>query len=150
MKQVTPFLLVLSLALVAPSLSARAVPCVLTGSWINDLGSIMTIRALNGEGGFTGTYRTAVTATTNKILPSPLQGSQHQPNQKNHPTFGFTVNWSFSDSVTVFTGQCFVDEAGEEVLKTMWLLRSRMDDIKDDWKATRVGTNVFTRLQPQE
>ncbi|NXQ88246.1 AVID protein, partial [Nyctibius grandis] len=52
------------------------VPCVLTGSWINDLGSIMTIRALNGEGGFTGTYRTAVTATTNKILPSPLQGSQ--------------------------------------------------------------------------
>ncbi|KFO89742.1 Avidin, partial [Buceros rhinoceros silvestris] len=82
---------------------------------------------------------TAVTATNNKILESPLQGSQHSTNQKSHPTFGFTVNWSFSDSVTVFTGQCFcfVDEDGEEILKTMWLLRSQVDSMKDDWKATR-------------
>ncbi|NXF42012.1 AVID protein, partial [Nyctibius bracteatus] len=84
---------------------------------------------------FTGTYYTAVSATQKKILPSPLVGSQHLPNQKNNPTFGFTVNWSFSDSTTVFTGQCFVDK-GREVLKTMWLLRSRVDDAKDDWKAT--------------
>lgn len=41
-----------------------------------------------------------------------------------------------ADSTTVFTGQCFVDEDGKEVLKTMWLLRSRVDKIKDDWKAT--------------
>ncbi|KAJ7425462.1 avidin-like protein [Pitangus sulphuratus] len=54
-----------------------------------------------------------------------------------------------ADSITVFTGQCFLDKDGEEVLKTMWLLRSRVDDIKDDWKATRVGTNVFTRKQKQ-
>ncbi|NXI56682.1 AVID protein, partial [Chloroceryle aenea] len=80
---------------------------------------------------------TAVTATTNEIQLSPLQGSQHQMNQKGQPTFGFTVNWSFSDSVTVFTGPCFVDEKGKEVLRTMWLLRSRVDNMKDDWKATR-------------
>ena len=42
-----------------------------------------------------------------------------------------------TDSITVFTGQCFVDKKGKEVLKTMWLLRSYVDDIKDDWKATR-------------
>lgn len=42
-----------------------------------------------------------------------------------------------ADSVTVFTGQCFVDEKGNEILKTMWLLRSHVDNIKDDWKATR-------------
>ena len=41
-----------------------------------------------------------------------------------------------ADSVTVFTGQCFVDEEGKEILKTMWLLRSHVDSIKDDWKAT--------------
>ncbi|NXW11973.1 AVID protein, partial [Fregetta grallaria] len=124
--------------------------CVLTGRWINDLGSNMTIGAVNGKGDFAGSYHTAVSATTNEIQVSPLQGSQHRTNQKSQPTFGFTVNWSFSDSVTVFTGQCFVDEEGKEVLKTMWLLRSYVDNIKNDWKATRVGINIFTRLQSQK
>ncbi|XP_005231575.2 avidin-like [Falco biarmicus] len=148
MLQATAFLLLFSLALVAPSLSAKK--CVLTGHWINDLGSNMTILAVNGRGDFSGSYHTAVTATTNEIQVSPLQGSQHRSNQKSQPTFGFTVNWSFSDSVTVFTGQCFVDKEGKETLKTMWLLRSRVDNINDDWKATRVGINVFTRLQSQK
>ncbi|NXX98243.1 AVID protein, partial [Centropus bengalensis] len=139
MVRVTPLLLVLSLALVASGLSPKKTPlfqCVLTGLWINDLGSNMTINALNGKGEFSGSYHTAVTATMNEIQVSPLQGAQHRTNQKkSQPTFGFTVNWSFSDSVTVFTGQCFVDKNGKEILKTMWLLRSRVDDIKDDWKA---------------
>ncbi|NXL53078.1 AVID protein, partial [Podilymbus podiceps] len=135
MVQATPLLLVLSLAMVAPSLSAEK--CVLTGRWTNDLGSNMTIGALNGKGEFTGSYHTAVTATTNEIQLSPLQGSQHDTNKKRQATFGFTVNWSFSDSITVFTGQCFVDKDGREVLKTMWLLRSHMDNIRNDWKATR-------------
>ncbi|XP_056180328.1 avidin-like [Falco biarmicus] len=148
MLQATAFLLLFSLALVAPSLSAEK--CVLTGHWINDLGSNMTILAVNGRGDFSGSYHTAVTATTNEIQVSPLQGSQHRSNQKSQPTFGFTVNWSFSDSVSVFTGQCFVDKEGKETLKTMWLLRSRVDNINDDWKATRVGINVFTRLQSQK
>ncbi|NXI05604.1 AVID protein, partial [Pachycephala philippinensis] len=98
-----------------------------------------------------GTYHTAVTATSNEIKVSPMQGfMQKGLNQKGQPTFGLTVNWSFSDSITVFTGQCFVDEDGKEVLKTMWLLRSHVENIKNDWKATRVGINVFTRLQLQE
>ncbi|XP_062369249.1 avidin-like [Cinclus cinclus] len=145
MVQATPFLLVLFLALGAHGLSVKK--CSLTGHWVNDLGSNMTIEAVNSKGDFSGTYHTAVTATTNEIKVSPLQGSmQKGPNQKGQPTFGFTVNWSFSDSITVFTGQCFVDNDGKEVLRTMWLLRSRVESINSDWKATRVGTNVFTRL----
>ncbi|NXO05571.1 AVID protein, partial [Rhinopomastus cyanomelas] len=50
--------------------------CELTGKWINDLGSTMTIGAVNGKGDFAGSYLTAVTATNNKIQVSPLQGSQ--------------------------------------------------------------------------
>ncbi|NWZ60503.1 AVID protein, partial [Haliaeetus albicilla] len=111
--------------------------CVLTGHWTNDLGSNMTIQTVNEKGDFSGSYNTSVSDTTNDIRVSPLQGSQHCPNQKSQPTFGFTVNWSFSDSVTVFTGQCFVDDEGNEILKTMWLLRSQVDNIKNDWKATR-------------
>ncbi|XP_048147829.1 avidin-like [Corvus hawaiiensis] len=149
MVQATPFLLVLFLALGAHGLSVKK--CSLIGDWVNDLGSNMTITSMNAKGVFTGIYHTAVTATSNKIEKSPLQGAmQKSPNQKGQPTFGFTVNWSFSDSITVFTGQCFVGDNGKEVLKTMWLLRSHVDNIKNDWKATRVGVNVFNRQQLQE
>ncbi|XP_015470767.1 avidin-like [Parus major] len=149
MVQGTPVLLVLFLALGAHGLSVKK--CSLTGRWVNDLGSNMTITTVNANGDFAGSYHTAVTATSNEIKLSPLKGTlQKSSNQKGQPTFGFTVNWSFSDSITVFTGQCFVDEDGKEVLKTMWLLRSHVESIKSDWKATRVGINVFTRLPSQE
>ncbi|NWT56581.1 AVID protein, partial [Erythrocercus mccallii] len=142
MVQAAPFLLLLFLALGAHSLSAKK--CSLTGHWVNDLGSNMTILNVNASGNFTGIYNTSVSATSNDIKPSPLLGSQHLPDQ---PTFGFTVNWSFSDSITVFTGQCFMDDEGKETLRTMWLLRSRVENIKNDWKATRVGYNDFKRLE---
>ncbi|NXR30709.1 AVID protein, partial [Zosterops hypoxanthus] len=136
MVQATLFLPMLFLALGAHSLHAKK--CSLTGTWVNDLGSNMTIESVNAEGVFAGSYHTAVSASPNEIKKSPLQGSQQKGrNQKSQPTFGFTVNWSFSDSITVFTGQCFVDDDGKEVLKTMWLLRSRVENIKSDWKATR-------------
>ncbi|NXG54033.1 AVID protein, partial [Psilopogon haemacephalus] len=50
--------------------------CVLTGEWINDLGSNMTIGAVNEDGSFNGTYNTSVSDTSTKIQPSPLQGYQ--------------------------------------------------------------------------
>ncbi|XP_027565314.1 avidin-like [Neopelma chrysocephalum] len=147
MVQVTPYLLLLILALGAHSLPPKK--CNLIGHWVNDLGSTMKILAVNGDGVFSGSYLTAVSATTNEIKVSPLQGSLQRRNHKGQPTFGFTVNWSFSDTITVFTGQCFVDKDGNETLRTMWLLRSHVDDIEDDWKATMVGTNIFTRVQSQ-
>ncbi|NXN30711.1 AVID protein, partial [Nycticryphes semicollaris] len=133
MVQATPFLLLLSLALVAPGLCARK--CVLTGRWANDLGSNMTIWNVDEGGKFSGLYHTAVGGSPNPIQISPLLGFQHCTIKDSQPTFGFTVKWSFSDTITVFTGQCFVDADGKEVLKTMWLWRSRVDNIKDDWKA---------------
>ncbi|PKK17527.1 avidin [Columba livia] len=152
--------------------------CVLTGEWVNDLGSNMTIGPVNTEGKFDGSYLTAVKKAPGKIHISPLAGYQHATNIWRQPTFGFTVNWNFTgaspspaslqypqsslilpvmfpndppiNSITVFTGQCFVDDGGKETLKTMWLLRSAADNIKDDWKATMVGTNTFTRRYLQE
>ncbi|NWV50518.1 AVID protein, partial [Daphoenositta chrysoptera] len=157
MVQATPFLLVLFLALGAHGVSVKKVhaelfplQCILTGTWANDLGSNMTIGTVKANGDFTGTYNTSVSATREKIKESPLLGSQHLPNMlKGQPTFGFTVHWNFSDSIAVFTGQCFVDDDGNEVLKTMWLLRTRADNLKNDWKATWVGYNTFTRLKEQ-
>lgn len=67
--------------------------CSLTGNWINDLGSNMTIEPVNDKGEFRGTYYTAVAATPNKITKSPLLGIQNMTVCQ--PTFGFTVGWTF-------------------------------------------------------
>ncbi|TFJ96753.1 50S ribosomal protein L14 [Platysternon megacephalum] len=135
MGKVVVFLL-LALALVTLGASSER-KCILSGSWRNELGSNMTISAVNAEGGFTGSYHTAVTATDKRILVSPLKGSQKNRSQRTQPTFGFTVSWTFSNSMTVFVGQCFVDGKGKETLKTMWLLREEVGSPGADWKATR-------------
>ncbi|XP_059581409.1 avidin isoform X2 [Alligator mississippiensis] len=105
----------------------------------------MNITAVNNVGKIFGTYLTRVSSTDKPIGVSPLRGSQQMGDQE-QPTFGFTVAWSFSDSTTVFVGQCFVDDKGKETLQTMWLLRKKVDSSQDNWKATLVGTNLFTRV----
>ncbi|NWU70868.1 AVID protein, partial [Pterocles burchelli] len=111
--------------------------CDLQGLWRNELGSSMTLSALDAAGTFSGSYHTAVAATNKQILVSPLQGAQQYPSAKGQPTFGFTVQWQFSDSTTAFVGQCFVDHRGNEMLETMWLLREEVPSRRDAWKATR-------------
>uniref|UniRef100_A0A8C3S7T9 AVID protein n=1 Tax=Chelydra serpentina TaxID=8475 RepID=A0A8C3S7T9_CHESE len=135
------------LLVLAILLSGRAVLCVgprllpfqchLSGLWRNELGSLMEIREVNDAGEFSGEYLTAVTATSNCIRRSPLKGAQHEMKHRGQPTFGFTVNWAkFSNSTTVFVGQCFVDDKRKETLKTMWLLRQEVGSPEDGWSAT--------------
>ncbi|NWS23347.1 AVR7 protein, partial [Pachyramphus minor] len=50
--------------------------CNLTGHWKNDLGSNMTILAVDEKGIFTGLYNTSVADSPNKIQQSPLLGFQ--------------------------------------------------------------------------
>ncbi|XP_027565110.1 avidin-like, partial [Neopelma chrysocephalum] len=121
--------------------------CDLQGLWRNQLGSNMTLLALNTAGPFSGFYHTAVTATNKQILGSPLQGAQQHPGAKRHPTFGFTMHWQFSDSTTAFVGQCFVDCHGKERLEATWLLWEEVPSHRDTWKATRAGTSIFTHIK---
>ncbi|XP_053264075.1 avidin-like [Podarcis raffonei] len=137
-----------SLALDVQRKSQTPAKCNLAGTWVNDLGSKMVIGTTNEDGQFSGSYLTAVSAVTDAtIQESPLHGRQHHTNRRAQPTFGLTVSWSFSDSTTVFVGQCFVDEKGEETLETTWLLREEVATHADDWKANRVGKNVFVRVK---
>ncbi|XP_065596164.1 avidin-like [Cyrtonyx montezumae] len=141
------YCLLLSLALLSISPAATR-KCELQGLWRNELGSNMTISALDVAGTFSGSYQTAVAATNKQSLVSPLQGAQQPPGTKGQqPTFGFTVQWQFADSTTVFVGQCFVDRRGKETLEMAWLLREEVPSRKDTWKAVRVGTNIFTRIK---
>ncbi|NXW66927.1 AVID protein, partial [Eurystomus gularis] len=50
--------------------------CHLQGLWQNELGSNMTLSALDMAGTFSGSYHTAVAVTNKRILVSPLQGVQ--------------------------------------------------------------------------
>ncbi|XP_032094682.1 avidin-like [Thamnophis elegans] len=118
--------------------------CVLSGNWTNDLASTVLFGSVSNTGVFSGVYQTAVSSSGETIPPSPLQGIQHQ---RDNATFGFTVYWNASKSVTVFAGQCFVVEGGKELLKTVWLLRAEAASREDDWGATKVGTNTFYRTK---
>ncbi|XP_065517931.1 avidin-like [Lathamus discolor] len=138
--------LLLALALLAPR-SAVARKCNLQGLWRNELGSNMTLLALDAAGTFSGSYHTAVAATNKQILVSPLQGVLQHSSSKGQPTFGFTVQWQFADSITAFVGQCFVDRRGKETLETTWLVREEVPSRRDSWRATRVGTSIFTRIK---
>ncbi|KAM9508144.1 avidin-like [Guaruba guarouba] len=119
--------------------------CDLTGWWENDLGSKMLVDKTDSQGNFWGMYHTAVSSAQKPIKPSPLIGTQHL-NEDGHCTFGFTVNWKFSDSTAVFVGQYFGEDGREEVLQTSWMLREKVDSQHNDWKATRVGRNTFKRM----
>lgn len=70
--------------------------CDLQGQWRNEMGSNMTLSALDAAGTFSGSYHTAVADTNKQILVSPLQGAQQHPGAKGQPTFGFTVQWQFA------------------------------------------------------
>ncbi|TFJ98186.1 putative proline dehydrogenase 2 [Platysternon megacephalum] len=111
----------------------------------------MVVSELSEAGAFSGSYRSAAMAPKDDTLSSRLHGIQHSASQKEQPTFGFTVKWQFSesppDSMSVFVGQCFMDDQGEETLQTTWLLRQEVRSPGADWEATRVGTNVFTRIK---
>ncbi|XP_061333130.1 avidin-like [Pezoporus flaviventris] len=119
--------------------------CDLIGWWENDLGSKMLVDKVDSHGIFSGEYYTAVSSTQKPIEPSPLFGTQHL-DEDGLCTFGFTVNWKFSDSTAVFVGQRFGEDRGEEVLQTSWMLREKVDSQRNDWKATRVGRNTFKRM----
>ncbi|KAM6391732.1 avidin-like isoform 1-T1 [Rhynochetos jubatus] len=139
------FTLVLALALVACVTPAER-KCQLGGLWRNEQDSLMEISAVRDNGDFQGKYLTRVTLTGGCAHASPLIGAQQQPGEGGWPTFAFSVRWDkFSNATTAFAGQCFVDKGGKETLTTTWLLREAVASLEEEWKATRVGRNVFTR-----
>ncbi|NXE52835.1 AVID protein, partial [Casuarius casuarius] len=111
--------------------------CVLSGSWRSDSGCRMVVSVLGQDGGFSGSYLPGAATSDPQIPASPLKGSQQDAGLVAQPTFSFAVHWRHQGSTTAFVGQCFVDEAGEESLHALWLLREEAASPVEDWKATR-------------
>uniref|UniRef100_A0A8C2T3A3 Avidin n=1 Tax=Coturnix japonica TaxID=93934 RepID=A0A8C2T3A3_COTJA len=142
--QPPPLLLLLSLAQLAPASLSRQVRDGGLG-WVarSSCPRLDTCPALSpfDSGEFSGTYVTPVDDVPQNIMESisGLRGPQlwHCPALRGALDPTPLICPFPTESTTVFTGQCFMDRRGKEVLKTMWLLRSNADDTDDDWKATR-------------
>ncbi|XP_038643460.1 avidin-like [Scyliorhinus canicula] len=126
--------------------STAGLKASLAGYWTNKLGSHMRI-TVNDSGFITGRYKSKVSAS-GEVARGDIVGYQQDITQ---PTFGFVVKWATApaDSVTVWAGQ-YYNGGGKEQLKTMWLLREHDPAANDNWDATLVGMDVFTRAVPAE
>ncbi|XP_069736977.1 avidin-like [Phaenicophaeus curvirostris] len=124
--------------------------CLLSGTWRSDTGCRMVVSVLSEDGRFSGSYLPGPAAGGPEILTSALEGSQQDAGVVPQPTFSFTVHWRLQDAETTrtsaFLGQCYVGTKGEETLHALWLMREAADSPSDDWKATRIGTSIFTRI----
>lgn len=119
------------------------------GTWYNELGSTMVINPV-ANGQVTGTYTTAVSST------GCAQGSFTLVGRTDTDTagegVGFVVNWKNNqadcESVTAWSGQAQTIN-GEDQINAFWLLT--VESAPDqDWYATHVGQDVFTRTAPSK
>lgn len=111
----------------------------LSGAWVNELGSIATIKAHPKTGEIVGDYVTAVgVASGHYALRGSFQTGACDP------TFAFVVTWQNdvidSNSSTAWSGVLV-----NGTLYTTWLLTEQVSTAADVWRATRIGSNVFFR-----
>ncbi|NXA32442.1 AVID protein, partial [Eudromia elegans] len=115
--------------------------CLLSGSWRSDDGGRVVVFVLEPDGSFRGSYLPGSAAGDSQLLASPLKGMQQDTALAAQPVFSFVVHWRQrgvpGGRTTAFVGQCYVDEAGEETLHALWLLRDEVENPGQNWKATR-------------
>ena len=113
---------------------------LISGVWINELGSTATLKATQ-NGDLIGTYNSAVGKASGNY---ELRGRYDK--KCDNPTLSFSVTWTnaneTADSSTAWVGTLFDNI---DTIYTTWLLVSTVNSTLDQWAATRIGTNVFTR-----
>lgn len=121
----------------------------LTGNWINELGSTMVIDQV-ANGVITGSYSTAVSSTGCAQGSFTLVGSTDT--DSGGEAVAFSVCWVNSTSqcasVTAWSGQAQTIN-GEDQILVFWLLTVE-SPAAQDWYATHVGQDVFTRTVPTD
>ncbi|MCL1466593.1 avidin/streptavidin family protein [Argonema galeatum] len=109
----------------------------LLGTWLNELGSKLSIESVSEDGNVKGFYETAVSSAGCAKGKFPLVG------RTNLPSIGFVVSWTNSESrcssVTAWSGQLQGDQ-----LVTTWLLTSQTVP-SNNWRSTYVNKDTFTR-----
>jgi hypothetical protein len=132
-----------------PQKAERRKDMNLEGTWHNELGSTMVIDQVR-DGGFSGSYSTAVSPTGSTQGEFQLVGRTDV--DSGGEALAFLVCWqndvSNRHSVTAWSGQAQTIN-GQDQITAMWLLTLETSP-EQDWYATHVGHDVFTRVQPTE
>lgn len=126
---------------VHPELSA-------SGVWQNGFGSTLEIGPVDGDGRFTGRYRSHTGASG----VYPVVGVADPAPQGDSLAVSFSVTWRSLEGqsdpswhwVSGFTGLVSRQEGREQMQTTYLLQRNRTDDMPD-WMATAVFPSRFTR-----
>jgi hypothetical protein len=116
---------------------------ILSGTWKNELGSIMRLWTSSGQ--LTGVYESTVGEAK---YTYPLVGAYNRDN--NTTTVAFVVAWvnggfGDSNSATAWSGQLSEDGT----IHTTWML-TKLTDLANLWQSTIVGTNVFVRQRDEK
>lgn len=110
---------------------------VLTGEWINELGSKANIIAKK-DGEILGDYTTAV-GNVNTSKAFKIKGLWTDTGSHG-VMVSFVVNWNENYGITTWNGQLY----DKKYIHTMWLLRVPTN-YKNSWSATRIGQDVFVK-----
>lgn len=104
-------------------------------SWVNELGSVLTINSIGASGLMTGTYTS--TAGCGANTPQPMTGYYYAG--QSGGAMSFSVAWQNCNSVTSWAGQ-FNYATGE--IDTLWHLSAAAAPA---WNGTYAGADTFTR-----
>ena len=122
------------------------------GKWYNELGSVMVLEAGAAPGLIQGEYHTAVGDAKFRYRLVGSVDTDGDPSQRGQ-AIAWTVAWNNefgnSRSVTAWSGQYELHDGGEEEIETLWLLTREAPE-SQDWAATLVNKDVFTRSPPTE
>ena len=116
-----------------------------SGLWYNELGSVMQLNVSGGN--VWGMYYSAVGSAK---ATYPLSGQINSKPDPYSQALGWTVAWTNAyanaHSATSWSGQ-YQTVDGQEEIVAFWLLTNETPE-QDDWEATLVGKDVFTRTMP--
>lgn len=120
--------------LCSASQEARAQTKLTAGSsWVNELGSVLTINTIAPNGLMTGTYVTKVGCSAG--TPQPMTGWYYSGSTGGAITF--SVYWQSCNSVTSWSGQYNYSNAS---FQTLWYLTAAA---APSWNGINAGTDTF-------
>ncbi|MGC5344041.1 avidin/streptavidin family protein [Streptomyces sp. AM 4-1-1] len=130
-----------------PKESPPSVTSAITGTWYNQLGSTMVVKA-TPSGYLTGTYNSAVGNAENTYVLTGRYDTAPATDGSG-TTLGWTVSWRNSyrnaHSNTTWSGQFFGGTGAH--INTQWLL-TRATVSSNEWESTYVGHDEFTKTPP--
>lgn len=114
----------------------------LEGIWENQLGSELVLED-DGEGGLTGTYRSAAGATPDARYL--VRGTYDVMTCGPCRVLGFVVSWGEHQTITAWSGRF---DPAEDTIRASWLMTTESDEA-GEWRSTFTGHDTFRRHTPQ-